>query len=84
MFGLPPEMKGHPLYRPTAKILGLWALIRLAFALKFRFGSRYWKWRMETAFGKHKMPGREKRKAAIEYGQWVHQMKKLERQRRRA
>lgn len=63
---------------------GLWNLLLLGLKAGFNLGNPYWTWRNETAFGTDpaKMPGcAERRKAALEYGEWVGQMRALRRPR---
>jgi hypothetical protein len=58
---------------------GLWALVILGFRTRFRMRGKYWRWRYETAFGHDpdKYTTRRQRFfAMIEYGKWVHRMKK--------
>jgi hypothetical protein len=61
-------------------MFGLFELFRLGVITRFRLNSAYWQWRRKTAFGSDpaKWPSRrEQRQAAIAYGAWVHQMKRL-------
>jgi hypothetical protein len=58
----------------------VFALARLGVATRFRLGGAYWSWRRETAFGRD--PSRwpsasHRRKAMIEYADWVSQMRSL-------
>jgi hypothetical protein len=58
---------------------GLWALLRLAAASRFRLGGRYWRWREETAFGAD--PSRrprwsERARQVMRYGRWVSSMRR--------
>ena len=56
---------------------GLWQLTKLAIISKCRFGGAYWKWRRHTAFGRG-YPGRwELVRGVLEYGRWIHRMKRL-------
>ena len=58
---------------------GIWELVRLGAKTRFRLRGKYWRWRMETAFGtqKSKMPPRsERRKAILEYARWVRRMRR--------
>ncbi|MHC4128084.1 MAG: hypothetical protein ACYTE6_16055 [Planctomycetota bacterium] len=58
---------------------GLWELLLLAVRSRFRVRGRYWRWRAETAFGAEPKarPTRWRRaRAALEYGRWVHRMKR--------
>jgi hypothetical protein len=56
---------------------GLWQLFRLAILSRFRFGGAYWKWRRHTAFGRGVPPRGEMVHGIIEYGRWMHRMRKL-------
>jgi len=61
---------------------GLAALCRLAAACGFRFRGRYWRWRMETAFGSDPAdwpPRRERLGAILDYGRWVYRMRRRRR-----
>ena len=61
---------------------GLWNLFLLGAKTRFRLRGPYWRWRMETAFGTDpaRMPDpAARRRAAIEYGAWVGQMRALRR-----
>ena len=58
---------------------GLWELMRLAAKTKFRLRGKYWRWRLETAFGRDptRLPTRrERRKASLEYARWVRRMRR--------
>ncbi|MHC4809181.1 MAG: hypothetical protein ACYTEV_02295 [Planctomycetota bacterium] len=58
---------------------GLWELLRLGWITRFRFGGSYWRWRLETAFGAdpaRRPPRRQLIHAALEYGRWVHRMRR--------
>ena len=56
---------------------GTWQLVRLAVLTGFRFKGPYWQWRLHTAFGRG-YPGRgELVRSVLEYGRWVHRMRKL-------
>jgi hypothetical protein len=60
-------------------ICGCCQLARLALKSRFRMRNAYWRWRRETAFGtdETKMPSRAARiRAIIEYGRWVHRMRR--------
>ena len=60
---------------------GIWNLALLGAKTGFRLRGRYWTWRMETAFGadRSKWPSpAARRKAAIEYGAWVGEMRRIE------
>ena len=58
---------------------GIWQLALLAARSGFRLRGRYWRWRHETAFG-HDPAGRpgpwQRVRATLEYGRWVHRMKR--------
>jgi hypothetical protein len=56
---------------------GLWQLLRLGLLSKFRFGGPYWKWRRHTAFGRGTPPRGELVRGVLEYGRWMHRMRKL-------
>lgn len=56
---------------------GLWALLALGFRTRFRFRGAYWRWRMETAFGNGEPDPAAKRHAALDYGRWMHRMKRF-------
>ncbi len=61
---------------------GIWNLALLGAKSGFRLRGRYWTWRMETAFGadRSKWPSpAARRKAAIEYGAWVGEMRRMRR-----
>jgi len=60
-------------------IFGLWALLRLGWKSRFRMRGKYWNWRKETAFGDFLVKNGEKRRAMLEYGQWVAEMRKVAR-----
>jgi hypothetical protein len=58
---------------------GLWELMRLAAKTRFRLRGKYWRWRMETAFGSDHSklpPARARRKATLEYARWVRRMRR--------
>jgi hypothetical protein len=58
----------------------VFALARLGVATRFRLGGAYWSWRRETAFGRDasRWPSAvHRRKAMIEYAEWVAQMRSL-------
>jgi hypothetical protein len=56
---------------------GLYQLARLAVISGFRLKGKYWTWRHHTAFGAG-VPVRRSDmfKAVIEYGIWVHKMRR--------
>lgn len=55
---------------------GLYQLARLAVITGFRFRGPYWTWRMHTAFGKHHPSRAEVVASVLEYGRWVHRMRR--------
>jgi hypothetical protein len=55
---------------------GLWQLLRLAALSGFRLRGPYWQWRFHTAFGRGVPPRGELIRAAIEYGRWVHRIRR--------
>ncbi|TVQ61560.1 MAG: hypothetical protein EA379_06025 [Phycisphaerales bacterium] len=56
---------------------GLYELARLAVISRFNFTGAYWRWRLETAFGRGYPESRwELVKAVLEYGRWVHRMRR--------
>jgi hypothetical protein len=60
---------------------GLWQLFRLGVITGFRFKGAYWQWRLHTAFGRgYPASKRELIHSVLEYGRWVHRMKRLGRQ----
>jgi ribosomal protein L34 len=66
--------------RAIGTLWGVYELLRLGVLTRFRFRGPYWRWRMETAFGRG-MPAsrRELVRAALAYGRWMHEMRKLSR-----
>jgi hypothetical protein len=61
---------------------GLWQLLRLMIATRFRSRGRYWTWREETAFGadEARRPSKAlQREAILDYARWVHRMKRASR-----
>ena len=69
-----------PIMRSILETLGgVWALMALAWKSRLRMNSPYWRWRKETAFGSDpgkRPPLREQMRAILEYGKWVHRMKR--------
>lgn len=64
----------------SERLGGLWQLLLLAVRTRFRFGGAYWRWRNETAFGAdaaRRPPLADRVHAALEYGRWIHRMKRL-------
>lgn len=55
---------------------GVWELFRLGCRTKFRFSGAYWDWRLHTAFGRGYPPKRETRRAVLDYGRWMHRMRR--------
>ena len=43
---------------------------------RFRFRGPYWQWRLHTAFGRGYPPKRELLASILEYGRWIHQMRR--------
>ncbi|HMN96278.1 MAG TPA: hypothetical protein PKC43_08195 [Phycisphaerales bacterium] len=65
---------------PIRVATALWALFVLLSRTRFRRGGRYWRWRDETAFGldpTRRPSAAERRGAMLDYGEWVHRMKRL-------
>lgn len=59
-------------------IAGGLELLRLGFLSRFRFRGVYWSWRMHTAFGRGLPASRwEVVRAAIDYGRWIHAIRRL-------
>jgi hypothetical protein len=64
------------LFGLARSILGIFGavyeLARLAVVMRLRFGGAYWRWRIETAFGRG-LPGSrwELVCSLVEYGRWV-------------
>jgi hypothetical protein len=61
---------------------GLWELFRLGVKTRFHFRGPYWQWRLETAFGTDRSkwpPLRRRVHAAIDYGKWIHRMRRYTR-----
>jgi hypothetical protein len=56
---------------------GIWQLARLAVISGFRFKGPYWQWRLHTAFGKGYPSRGELIRSVLEYGRWVHRMRRL-------
>jgi hypothetical protein len=58
---------------------GLWCLLELAIKTRCRLRGSYWRWRMETAFGRdaaRPVSRWQRWRAMIEYGRWVYRMKR--------
>lgn len=59
---------------------GVYQLARLGVVTRFKLKGEYWQWRMHTAFGAGGPPSRgEALHAVLEYGRWVHRMRRLSR-----
>lgn len=56
---------------------GLLALARLACLGALNSRNRYWQWRRHTAFGKSPVSRGERFRAVLEYGRWVHAMRRF-------
>ncbi len=56
---------------------GLTALARLAGLGALNRRNRYWQWRRSTAFGNFDLPRRDVRRALLDYGRWVHDMRRF-------
>ena len=56
---------------------GLLALARLATLGALSRRSRYWQWRRQTAFGKFPVSRRLRFRAVLDYGRWVHAMRRF-------
>ncbi|MCC6660516.1 MAG: hypothetical protein IT437_06475 [Phycisphaerales bacterium] len=55
---------------------GLYQLARLGVLTRFRFRGPYWQWRLHTAFGRGHPPRRELVRSVLEYGRWMHRMRR--------
>ncbi|MBA4038905.1 MAG: hypothetical protein C0468_00990 [Planctomyces sp.] len=56
---------------------GAYQLLRLAVLTRFRLRGAYWQWRWHTAFGRGAPLTRTARlRAALDYGKWVHRMRR--------
>ena len=61
---------------------GLWCLLSMAAATRFRMRGPYWSWRRETAFGSDpaRWPAaRERRRAILEYARWAGRLRAMAR-----
>lgn len=58
---------------------GLWVLAGLAVVSRFRFGGRYWSWRMHTALPVSSAPRGRLARAGLgmEYARWAWRMRRL-------
>ncbi|MCA9295524.1 MAG: hypothetical protein KC983_03385 [Phycisphaerales bacterium] len=64
------------------RVVAAYELVRLVSRTRGGRGSAYWRWRHETAFGtdRRRWPSRrERRRAMLAYGHWVHEMRGLAR-----
>lgn len=56
---------------------GIYQLARLGVISGFRFNGPYWRWRLHTAFGRGYPRSRvELLRAVLDYGRWVHRMRR--------
>jgi hypothetical protein len=55
---------------------GVYELARLAFLTGFRFRGPYWSWRLHTAFGRGKPGPIALVRSVLDYGRWVHRMRR--------
>lgn len=55
---------------------GIYQLARLGVVTGFRFRGPYWQWRLQTAFGRGYPPRGELLRSVLEYGRWVHRMRR--------
>lgn len=55
---------------------GLYQLARLGVVTRFRFRGAYWHWRLHTAFGRGYPPRRELFRSVLDYGRWMHRMRR--------
>ncbi|MEM8756573.1 MAG: hypothetical protein AAGF47_02180 [Planctomycetota bacterium] len=69
-------MRQPPLHRIPAAAL---ALLRLAAATGFRLRGRYWRWRMQTAFGRGRPGPAQLTASLLDYGEWVARMRAMSR-----
>ena len=54
----------------------IYELLRLGVLMRFGFGGGYWRWRMETAFGRgYPASWWELVRSVVEYGRWMHEMR---------
>ena len=55
-------------------------LLRLGWSTRFRLGSAYWKWRVETAFGPEPSPHPplyKRMRMVLDYAAWTSRMRRL-------
>lgn len=67
------------MHRVIETIGGVWQLFVLGVKTRFRLRGPYWRWRYDTAFGSDPQrftTRRERFFAMLEYGRWVHRMKR--------
>jgi hypothetical protein len=58
---------------------GLWEMLLLGWRTRFSLSGRYWRWRIETAFGSDPSrwpPRRQRLRAMLDYARWVYRMKR--------
>jgi len=69
--------------RPLTQLIdlagALWVLAGLAVRSRFNFSSRYWNWRLNTAFPAARVPGGKAGmiRFAIEYARWASRIRRL-------
>ncbi len=56
---------------------GVLALVRLAMLGALSKRNRYWQWRQSTAFGRFTVSAKDRRRAVLDYGRWVHSMRRF-------
>lgn len=56
---------------------GVYQLGRLGVLTRFRFRGPYWQWRLHTAFGKGYPKRSELLLSILDYGRWMHRMRRL-------
>jgi hypothetical protein len=62
--------------RVTGFFWALYELARLGVITRFRFRGPYWRWRMETAFGRGAPASKlELIRGVLRYGRWMHEMR---------
>lgn len=55
---------------------GIYQLARLAFITRLKFRGPYWTWRLHTAFGRGYPPAGEMLRGILDYGRWMHRMRR--------
>lgn len=55
---------------------GIYELARLGVLSGFDFKGPYWQWRMHTAFGRGTPPRAELIRSVLDYGRWMHRMRR--------